>query len=87
MTLTLDRNFIGIGKTYIRTNVRTDGHLSPIQILLGRLFGVDLKMAVHFQAWAVVVLQPMCCRSHVKYVFKLQVWTDGFTAVIRKLVD
>ena len=45
-------NFIGIGKTFfgqtdVRSDVRTDGHLrhlSPIYILLGRLFGVDLTI-------------------------------------------
>ena len=63
LTLTLDRvirhtvvhhsststyipNFIEIGKTFFgRTDVRTDGHLKPI--LLGRLFGVDLKITAH----------------------------------------
>jgi len=34
-------NFIGIGKTFCG---RTDGHLRPT--LLGRLFGVDLKIAL-----------------------------------------
>ena len=55
-TLTLDRvirhavvhhsstsTYIGIRKTFCG---RTDGHLSPIQRLLGRLFGVDLKIRV-----------------------------------------
>ena len=48
-TSTYIPNFIGIGKTFLDrrtygwTYERTYGHLSPIYILLGRLFGVDLK--------------------------------------------
>jgi len=50
-TSTYIPNFIGIGKTFcgqtdgrtdVRTDGRTDGHLRPT--LLGRLFGVDLKL-------------------------------------------
>jgi len=48
------KNFLWMDvRTYVRTYVRTDvvrryvrtnGHLSPIWILLGRLFGVDIKI-------------------------------------------
>ena len=44
ISLESDKLFWTDGRTYLRTDVRMDGHLRPI--LLGRLFGVDLKMAI-----------------------------------------
>ena len=84
-TSTYIPNFIGIGKTfwtdgrtYLRTDVRTDGHLRPI--LLCRLFGVDLisqsynqktKVACFYDSqythtYSIQISEPQCYKIDIK---------------------